>query len=69
MIDWILGAIAECAYWIARFHDWRAGRFERRGWKLAHRARRANEAAERWSKRQKWADRVEGPFGFEGPRL
>jgi len=75
MRDWILGFIAECCWRIARFHEWRASRYEARMRKRiggvltdVEMAQRANAAADRWSKRQQRADRVQllsltGPTG------
>lgn len=64
MINWILGVIAECSYYIARFHEGRCDR-------LMSRAKKAHDKAEAWSRRQQWADGVDGPFGpapiIEGP--
>jgi hypothetical protein len=59
LLDWTLGFIAECAYWLARFHRARADRFIARG-------RAANAAAETCSRLQNWADGVAGhPFDVE----
>lgn len=75
MYDWILGFCAECCWRIARFHEWRANRHEARMRRRignvltdVDRAKRANAAADRWSKRQQRADRVQllvldGPTG------
>jgi len=49
VFNWFFGAIAEVSFYLARFHERRAG-------ELIVRARRANEAAERCSLVQQWAD-------------
>lgn len=62
MINWCLGVIAECAYYIARYHDWRARHIQHRATGDIIRARRQLDKADRWSRVQQWADGVDGPY-------
>lgn len=62
MINWCLGLIAECAYYIARYHDNRAARIRRRVDAELARGRKHLDKADRWSRLQRWADGVDGPY-------